>query len=416
MILFSSPGKGGVILLLVCANATHGQSSYPTGTLVDDTRYDADDSYTVRGSNLNVPRVYSMKEDLPKVGNQVNLPIDVGWAVAHATTLLDSRSKGIKTEVKFRSPYFVNMLLSESNDVCEQGVSLSEAVEVLKNVGIPSINAYSYPCPAGIDSELLVLARSQAVYSFRKVFDRGTAEDEKVKNVKANISLDQPVMLAMHTPRSFFHTKGFWQPKATTPEEWPLHTMVVVGYDDDHAGGAFELVNSWGKDWGNNAYIWLRYEDFQFIRYGYAVSYLRDADSNYATLAGELKFHSADNNEVLVPVKGDYKGYYQFESSLDTLNFNITGSLNKPFYLKMYYRSGDDVSLIYPTETWRSSLFDFTYKDFEIPGKENYYSLDDESSISLYVFISFKGISKNWIFSRFIFMTCFFYDGLFCFF
>ena len=28
----------------------------------------------------------------------------------------------------------------------------------------------------------------------------------------------------------------------------------------------------------------------------------------------------------------------------------------------------------------------------------------------------FKGISKNWIFSRFIFMTCFFYDGLFCFF
>ena len=27
-----------------------------------------------------------------------------------------------------------------------------------------------------------------------------------------------------------------------------------------------------------------------------------------------------------------------------------------------------------------------------------------------------KGISKNWIFSRFIFMICFFYDGLFCFF
>ena len=28
--------------------------------------------------------------------------------------------------------------------------------------------------------------------------------------------------------------------------------------------------------------------------------------------------------------------------------------------------------------------------------------------------IKVEGISKNWIFSRFIFMTCFFYDGLFC--
>lgn len=394
VILSSSLDRLFVFLLLTCANYVHGQASYPTGTLLDDARYDTHDSYNVRDSSPSVPKVYSMKGDLPKVGNQVNLPIDVGWAIAHATTLLYSRSKVIKRDIQFRSPYFVNMLLSERNDVCETGVSLSEAVEALKNVGIPSIYDYRYPCPSGIDGEILALAQSEEVHAFRKVFERDATEDEKVNRIKSKIALDQPVMLAMHTPRSFLHTKGFWQPKETEPEEWPLHTMVVVGYDDDQAGGAFEVVNSWGTDWGNASYIWLRYEDFQFVRYGYAVSYLRDAESNYSTLGGNLNFNNADTKEILNPVKGDYRGYYLFESSVDNLNFNITGGLDKPFYLKMYYKSNDDVSLIYPTESWRSSLFDFSYKDFEIPGDVNYYTLDDESTVSLYVFISFQNLDQ----------------------
>jgi hypothetical protein len=38
--------------------------------------------------------------------------------------------------------------------------------------------------------------------------------------------------------------------------------MCVVGYDDSKFGGAFEIMNSWGTDWGDKGFIWIRYNDF----------------------------------------------------------------------------------------------------------------------------------------------------------
>ena len=37
--------------------------------------------------------------------------------------------------------------------------------------------------------------------------------------------------------------------------------MVVIGYDDNKYGGAFQILNSYGKAWGNNGKIWIRYND-----------------------------------------------------------------------------------------------------------------------------------------------------------
>lgn len=39
------------------------------------------------------------------------------------------------------------------------------------------------------------------------------------------------------------------------------HGMCIVGYDDTKFGGAFEIVNSWGVDWANGGFIWIRYDD-----------------------------------------------------------------------------------------------------------------------------------------------------------
>jgi hypothetical protein len=45
-----------------------------------------------------------------------------------------------------------------------------------------------------------------------------------------------------------------------------LHAMCVVGYDDDKGlGGAFEVVNSWGKDFGDDGYFWLTYDAFKIL-------------------------------------------------------------------------------------------------------------------------------------------------------
>ena len=54
-------------------------------------------------------------------------------------------------------------------------------------------------------------------------------------------------------------------PKIDNP---PVHAYTIVGYDDDitvtYEGktltGAFKIANSWGKDWGNDGFMWIMYD------------------------------------------------------------------------------------------------------------------------------------------------------------
>ena len=39
--------------------------------------------------------------------------------------------------------------------------------------------------------------------------------------------------------------------------------MCIIGYDNYKYGGAFRVVNSWGKQYGDNGFLWIRYNDFK---------------------------------------------------------------------------------------------------------------------------------------------------------
>jgi C1A family cysteine protease len=52
-----------------------------------------------------------------------------------------------------------------------------------------------------------------------------------------------------------------WQGKLPRENQEP-HAICIIGYDDKRYGGAFEIVNSWGSDWGNGGYLWIKYNDF----------------------------------------------------------------------------------------------------------------------------------------------------------
>jgi hypothetical protein len=60
------------------------------------------------------------------------------------------------------------------------------------------------------------------------------------------------------------------------------HAMCVIGYDDNKAigqdangktvKGAFQIMNSWGKDWGKNGVAWVGYSDFKnYVREAYGI-------------------------------------------------------------------------------------------------------------------------------------------------
>jgi C1A family cysteine protease len=52
-----------------------------------------------------------------------------------------------------------------------------------------------------------------------------------------------------------------WQGKLPLENQGP-HAICIIGYDNNRYGGAFEIVNSWGSEWGNDGYLWIKYSDF----------------------------------------------------------------------------------------------------------------------------------------------------------
>lgn len=377
---------------------SRAQLEYPTGTIKDDGLYDAGESFDKSAYDISLPNTYSLTQFTPKVGNQLEFPHDIAWSIASATTIVESVYSGSfskeNTSKLFKSPYFINMLWVDEKNVCEDPMSLQQTIVKLSGIGLPSVRDYIKLCPKKFEKEIYQVAERLPSYKFGKVFDREMDVKEKVDRIKTQIALDRPVIMSFHCPPSFVSAQDFWSPKERMSEEFPLHTVVLIGYDDQIYGGAFLLLNSWSTSWGNDGLMWFRYQDVEFIRYAYSTTYEANEGDNLSILSGNLKFFNTSAKENIPFTQFDPKGYYKFDVGNSELKFHLEGESTKPFYLKMYYKSGGDVSQIYPVENWRSSLFEYTYENYSIPGNENFYQIEKDLFSSLYVFMSLNDIDE----------------------
>jgi hypothetical protein len=88
--------------------------------------------------------------------------------------------------------------------------------------------------------------------------------------IKQNLVQGAPVVIGMMVGGSFMQGmmgKKVWIPTSDdyAKSGFGGHAICVIGYDDNLEGGAFQLMNSWGSDWGENGLAWVRYKDFEFF-------------------------------------------------------------------------------------------------------------------------------------------------------
>ena len=90
---------------------------------------------------------------------------------------------------------------------------------------------------------------------------------------------------------------GLWRPN-NNDKEVGGHAITVVGYDDYKFGGAFRIMNSWGADYGDDGFIWIKYSDFEIV-----------ANEAYAIYP---KLFKADKEELTIETS--YYTRIEFES------------------------------------------------------------------------------------------------------
>lgn len=218
-----------------------------------------------------------LKPFCPSIKHQGSISSCVGWSVAYAAMTIEKAVKNrygsnqdLIDENAF-SPLFVYNQIKLAD--CDFGAELNQGLAFLKEKG--NVLYRDFPIETNCDSvpaaQLFQKAKLNRLKDFTTLFQPDEKSETKIMRVKSSLVRNKPVVIGIVVLNNFLNLRRgdeMWYPNIGKTDLFGGHAMVVVGYDDGLK--AFEVMNSWGKEWANDGYVWIRYDDFaHYCKYAY---------------------------------------------------------------------------------------------------------------------------------------------------
>jgi hypothetical protein len=378
------------IMFLFSADLLFSQE-FGMGLLLDDSLYANSPTAAplMRGDYADLPSTASLKSFSPSTGNQGPYGTCAGWSTAYsARTILEAIRKNwnrTAADSNTFSPSFVyNQIRMKKN--CTGGTSLISALDVLREQGGVKLKDFAYDCEREVSDTDINKAAEYKIIEYRDI-----TQGNKIINVKKSLAEGRPVVIAMDCPISFNRSRELWLPDSSDYKDWGRgHALTVIGYDDNKAGGAFELMNSWGKFWGKEGFAWIRYSDFDFFcKYAFEIIDKSRHDPEVFDLSGTLSFSRNDDQEMKAVFNGEY---FKMEKSYPSGTlFELIVSNNEPAYV--YAFSSDltyKIYKIFPFDQRMNAYLPYKQNNVAIPDEESYNMLDENTGSSYYCFLYSK--------------------------
>lgn len=311
-----------------------------------------------------LPESVSLLKFAPDRQNQGQQGSCVAWSSVYAArTIVEAASTNQPGNSTAYSPAFVyNQIGLEG---C-QGAYIQNAMEFMAKKGVVPYNDFPYTdqdCSRQPNSALEAKATQNKLHGFTRLTDGESTEGINVRAVKEHLAKDAPVVIGMMVGGSFMQGmmgKEMWAPTDEDRSQAGFggHAMCVIGYDDRKQ--AFQIMNSWGPEWGNNGVGWVRYADFkEFVREAYGVDPMPKRGAA-TTIGFEAAIGLVKNDDKqYIPLR--LKGGNVFE----TLNTVAPGTK-----FKMEIKNSTECNIyIFGQETDGSSYTLFPYPTKEDPAK-----------------------------------------------
>lgn len=153
------------------------------------------------------------------------------------------------------SPDFIALSLKNAG---KKG-TMADGLELLTTQG--TVSAAILPYDAGMLTNAVYATQKYKINNYLQMFRALTKPRQKVFETRKALMRGNPVIVEVESGDKIkaFNNKRFWNNSADDGQS-KLYPLVVVGYDEDQQ--AFEVMSTWGSAWGNDGYLWIRYDDF----------------------------------------------------------------------------------------------------------------------------------------------------------
>lgn len=309
-------GKGGGCNIAEVAQTLFSQSGYS----FNPNEFNKASVYEGLEDDNNknpLPEAVSLLRFAPTRGNQGQQGSCVAWSSAYsAQTILTAAATGADpNSIVFSPSYLYNQIRL---DDC-QGSYIQRAMEAMQRNGGVALREYPYTdqdCNNMPGSGDIQRGRQNVIHGFTRLTN-GNTQTINVRAIKEHLSKDAPVVIGMMVGNSFMQNmmgRELWQPEGMDASQVGMggHAMTIIGYDDRKFGGAFEIMNSWGKEWGKDGVGWVRYGDFKtFAREAYGIDPLPKT-ANVAAIPLECTIGLVNNaDKRYIPLKSTGKNTFQ---------------------------------------------------------------------------------------------------------
>lgn len=244
------------------------------GADLDPAQYDKAEVYEPLADNVNnpLPERVSLEQFAPRRLNQGQQGSCVAWSSAYAArTIVQAEATGQDPNSTAFSPSFLYNQIKLGNDC--QGAYILNAMQNMQAGGVLPLSQFGYTdqscrkLPGAADK---AAAEQYRIKGFQRLSYSGDDQRTDMLAMKQQLSQGAPVVVGMMVGGSFMQDmedKEVWIP---TQSDFRMagfggHAMCVIGYDDYKEGGAFQIMNSWGPEWGKNGVAWVPYKYFDYF-------------------------------------------------------------------------------------------------------------------------------------------------------